>query len=209
MFVNYLVCKLLMSVYVWLFVSFAFILSVFFSASLWYYVTRSFDVRSRSTRSLLTFDPFTLNLFDTMWSLPFYECQPCDGDQLVQKDLMPITSLNPTDLWCFSPDPRSKWIWIERQRIERRSNLPLYVPLYVYFYVSAHISVFVSMPISQSRSFLMRSIFKNAHFFINFKIINSKIFILKCQQFIALSDNLKNATSKKEKIKSLHNLLYF
>ena len=207
MFVNYLVCKLLMSVYVWLFVSFAFILSVFFSASLWYYVTRSFDVRSRSTRSLLTFDPFTLNLFDTMWSPPFYKRWPCNGDQLVPKGLC----IGERESFSSnrSNGSGSEWIWIERQRIERRSNLPLYVPLYVYFYVSAHISVFVSMPISQSRSFLMRSIFKNAHFFINFKIINSKIFILKCQQFIALSDNLKNATSKKEKIKSLHNLLYF
>ena len=113
MFVNYFVCKLLMSVYVWLLVSFAFILSVFFSASLYLYLCLFISV-----------------------SLPLFLLSQC---------------------------------------------LFLYPALFWFGLFS-----------------------KNAHFLSTLKFMNSKIFILKCQQFIALSDNLKNATSKKEK----NNLFY-
>ena len=87
--------------------------------------------------------------------------------------------------------------------------LPLFVSLSVYLYVPALISA-VSMSVSLSRSVLIRSIFlKNAHFLSTSKFMNSKIFILKCQQFIALSDNLKNATSKNEKINLFYCLNHF
>ena len=204
MFVNYFVCKLLMSVYVWgeihqHYSSSILVFKIHFpkenSASrencdcgAWWISTlivcviciyliclflclplllrclilwRSIKIHllPADIRSFLTLNPF-----DTMWSPPFYKRWPCNGDQLVPKGLC----IGERESFSSnrSNGSGSEWIWIERQRIERCSTLPLYVSLSVYFYVPAHFSVFVSMTISLSRSFLMRSIFK-MHIFLS------------------------------------------
>ena len=125
----------------WLFVSFAFILSVFFSASLCYYVAWFFDVRSRSTCSLLTFDPF--------W--PSILLIPCDPHHFTNADH--VMGINWYQKDCASGseshlvqiDPMGRGVSGFGLNVKGSSDVVPSLYMYLCLFISMSLPIFLSL----------------------------------------------------------------